>query len=118
MDGTKTCSRCRETKLLEAFSRRRNRLGGEGRQSWCKACQKWWATVYNRKHTRRIRVDGHGMVRCGRCQEWLHPDWFAGHAQNAGRKQWFCRSCRRAYDRERYRAKKVDAMRAIWEGQG
>ncbi|MBA3554494.1 MAG: hypothetical protein H0W29_07035 [Gemmatimonadales bacterium] len=116
MDGTKVCPRCRETKPVAAFSVRRMAHGREGRQSRCKACRKIWDTIHARKHTRKLRVDGHGMVHCGRCQEWLHPDWFADHAHNAGRKQWCCRLCRRAYDQERYQARKAAAMRAIWEG--
>ncbi len=49
----KTCSKCRETKLLELFSKKSDTK--DGKDSWCKACTCKNAIKWASKNPRRIR---------------------------------------------------------------
>lgn len=73
----KLCSRCDESKPIEAFNRR-----GEGRQAQCRECQKGYYRARPQEHMRRVRantaryiernrgfvllyLEGHPCVDCG-----------------------------------------------------
>ncbi len=58
----KRCSRCGETKPLDAFHRWSK---GDGRQVWCKPCRKAYDALYwqNNKHRRAKKRDRHRGFR-------------------------------------------------------
>lgn len=87
----KRCSRCGETKALDAFALRR--ASADGRQSTCRSCAAAYARATRpRKLAERPDVEP-GQKWCRRCASVKRLEDFPRHDKTADGRQTYCRDC-------------------------
>lgn len=104
---TKRCSKCKVTKPVDQFSKRRARKGGKGLQSWCKACQKERADNVFDKQAFDARV-GCGTKTCTRCKQTLKLGRFHPNSYAKDGFQHYCIDCTRSYSKKVNERRRVD----------
>lgn len=86
--GLKTCSKCKQVKPLDDFSRDRTR--SDGRRTRCRDCERAYAREYRQKNTEKVRAYRRERYQKNAEKERAYAREY--HQKNAEKK--------RAYDRE------------------
>lgn len=97
---TKTCSRCRAVKPLDAFHRG---SAADGRCNYCKSCQSGHGRLRRARARELLVVSSEDRI-CTKCKVTKPADSFdVSHNPNSNGRAFACKECRAA----RYRAEKA-----------
>ncbi len=108
----KRCSKCKEWKDESEFNK--NRKNKDGLRYWCKKCSREYKRRYYRRNRGPVKkyfryeeshrtIDGVKQKRCSKCEKWKDEIMFSKRPGNKSGVCSWCKDCRRADMRERYK---------------
>ena len=97
LTGIKACSKCKNSKTLNAFSK----SGSSGLASWCKACEAAKARRLKPRKTKE-RLDCPTSKECRKCSMVLPREDFHNNRRSPDGKGIYCKPCQRAAGRAVY----------------